>query len=142
MLLCIHLQSMKIRINWDALGVVTSVACAIHCAILPLFIVSLPLFGINIIENHTFEIVMILLAFVIGIYALWHGYKGHHHRKLPIILFVAGISFLFMKEIWHDFHISFLVPAVLLIVSAHFLNFRFCRSHHRAHKEDCNHDHY
>lgn len=133
---------MKMKINWDALGVVTSVACAIHCAILPLFIVSLPLFGINIIENHAFEIVMILIALVIGTYALWHGYKGHHHRKLPILLFIAGMSFLFLKEVWHDYHISFLIPAVLLIVSAHYINFRYCRVHNHAHKEDCNHDHY
>ena len=31
---------MKLKINWDALGITTSVACAIHCAILPLFVIS------------------------------------------------------------------------------------------------------
>lgn len=133
---------MKLKINWDALGVATSVACAIHCAVLPLFIASLPLFGINIIENHVFELIMIFLALAIGVYALWHGYRGHHHRTLPLVLFVAGMSFLILKEVWHDFHLSFLIPAVILIIAAHFLNFRFCRLHNHAHKEDCNHDHY
>ena len=31
------------KINWDAWGILTSVLCAIHCAILPLVISTLPL---------------------------------------------------------------------------------------------------
>ncbi|MCH5600168.1 MerC family mercury resistance protein [Niabella ginsengisoli] len=34
---------MKNRFNWDALGITTSILCAIHCAVLPLFLVALPL---------------------------------------------------------------------------------------------------
>ncbi|HAL95914.1 MAG TPA: MerC domain-containing protein, partial [Chitinophagaceae bacterium] len=33
---------MRFRINWDALGISASIACAIHCALLPLFLSSLP----------------------------------------------------------------------------------------------------
>ena len=54
---------MKLKLNWDALGITTSVACAIHCAVLPLFFSVLPLFGINIIHNIAFEAVMVMLAF-------------------------------------------------------------------------------
>ena len=42
---------MNLKINWDALGITASLACAIHCALLPLFFTSLPILGINIIEN-------------------------------------------------------------------------------------------
>lgn len=130
---------MKFKINWDALGIATSVACAIHCAVLPLILTSLPVFGINIIENTLFELGMILLAIIIGGWSLYHGYKSHHHRVLPIIIFLAGTLFLLAKQIFHSIHIWLLVPAVLSIVSAHFLNFRFCRIHDHAHKEDCDH---
>jgi hypothetical protein len=54
---------MKFKINWDAFGIATSVACAIHCAVLPLILSSLPLFGINIIENQGFELLMISLLY-------------------------------------------------------------------------------
>jgi hypothetical protein len=64
------------RINWDALGIGASLACAIHCAVLPLVLTSLPLFGINIIHNNFFEYFMIGLASVVGTYALWHGHKN------------------------------------------------------------------
>ncbi|MEI9943707.1 MAG: MerC domain-containing protein [Chitinophagaceae bacterium] len=74
---------MKFRINWDALGITASVACAIHCALLPLFLSSLPLFGVNIIHNLAFEAGMVLLAFCIGTYSFYHGYKKHHHSFMP-----------------------------------------------------------
>ncbi len=133
---------MKFKINWDALGITASLACAIHCAVLPLFLVSLPLFGVNIIENHAFEVGMIALAFIVGIYALWHGYRWHHHKLLPIILFTLGIASLILKQVFHELHNIFLVPGVIFIVAGHFLNYRYCRQHNHAHADDCDHDHY
>jgi MerC mercury resistance protein len=107
---------MNFKINWDALGISASIACAIHCALLPLVFTSLPLFGVDIIENIAFEYGMIILALVVGIYSLYHGYKKHHHNILPIALFVAGIGFLFAKQAWHDLQFYFLAPALILIV--------------------------
>jgi hypothetical protein len=117
------------KINWDAVGVATSVACAIHCALLPLILSSLSLFGVNIINNLSFEFVMILIAFCIGTYALYHGWKKHHHSWLPFIFFSGGITLLFCKQLWHNYQLDFLIPAVGLIVTAHYLNYRFCRAH-------------
>lgn len=130
---------MKFRINWDALGVATSVACAIHCALLPLVLTSLPLFGINIINNFSFEIGMILLAFCIGSYALYHGFRKHHHRWIPLIVFAAGFIFLVLKQVFIAYETWILIPAVSLIISAHYFNYRFCRVHQHAHSDDCDH---
>lgn len=117
------------KINWDALGITTSILCAIHCAILPLMVASLPILGINIIENARFEYGMIGLAFLIGSWALWHGYSRHHHRFGPWLLFCAGIGFLLAKQIWHHYQFQLLPFAVLLIVTAHILNYRFSKPH-------------
>lgn len=130
---------MKLRINWDALGIGASVACAIHCALLPLFISSLPLFGINIIHHTGFEVGMIVLALCIGTYSLWHGFKKHHHSIFPLLLFFIGFFFLVLKQLFIHYQTWLLIPAVLLIITAHFLNYRFCRVHNHAHSDDCNH---
>jgi len=130
---------MKLKINWDALGIGASLACAIHCALLPLFLSSLPLFGINIIHHIGFEIGMILLAFFIGSYSLYHGYKKHHHSLLPLSLFIIGILFLILKQFFADYEIWLLVPAVILIVTAHVINYKSCRVHNHAHSDDCIH---
>ena len=130
---------MKSRINWDALGITTSVACAIHCAVLPLFFSVLPLFGVNIIHNIAFETGMILLALGIGIYSLYHGFRRHHHNKMPLFLFIVGIVLLVLRLYFVHYETWLLIPAVVLIVWAHFMNYRFCRVHNHAHADDCNH---
>jgi hypothetical protein len=130
---------MRYRINWDWLGISASVICAIHCALLPLLLTSLPLFGINIIHHLGFELGMIVLALVIGSYSMYHGYKKHHHRLTPWLIFLSGGSFLILKQLFPDYQLFLLVPAVILIVYAHLLNVRSCRSHNHAHADDCRH---
>jgi hypothetical protein len=127
------------KVNWDALGITASVACAIHCAVLPLFLSSLPLFGINIIHNLLFEASMIVLAFAIGTYSFYHGYKKHHHSLFPFSLFTFGIVLLIVKHFFTGYEVILLIPAVFLIVTAHLINFRSCRVHNHAHSDDCNH---
>ena len=135
----IYLPLMKLRINWDALGIGASMACAIHCALLPLFLSSLPLFGMNIIHNTGFEIGMIALALCIGSYSLYHGYKKHHHSILPLLLFFTGFSFLVLKQFFVQYETWLLIPAVAFIITAHLLNYRSCRVHDHGHSDDCNH---
>lgn len=130
---------MRKKFNLDIVGIGTSLACAIHCAILPLFINSLPLFGMNIIDNEAFEFSMIGLSFIIGCVSLYHGYRRHHHSFKPFMIFTAGIIFLISKQLWHDWQYIFLPLAVILIVWAHILNYKSCRIHNHAHSDDCNH---
>ena len=134
-----YICSMLSKINWDALGITASVACAIHCALLPLVLTSLPVFGIEILNNTGFEIMMIVIAAAIGAYSLYHGYKKHHHRAKPLLIFGFGILFLCAKQIWHTQQFWLLPPAVILIVTAHFFNFKYCKKANHCHAEDCSH---
>lgn len=118
---------MNIKLNWDALGIGTSVACAIHCALLPVIVTSLPVFGINIIHNSFFEWGMIALAFVVGVYSLYHGYITHHRSFIPVLIFAVGFIFLVLKQFFIRFEYLFLAIAVLLIITAHYKNYRLCQ---------------
>jgi len=115
------------KINLDVLGITASVLCAIHCAVLPLVLASLPVLGINIIHNVYFEYGMILLAFLVGSWALLHGFRRHHGRLIPLLLFTGGLLLLVAKQIWHAYELRFLPFAVVLIVGAHVLNYRLSR---------------
>jgi hypothetical protein len=115
------------KIHWDTLGIAASLACAVHCALLPLLFTTLPIFGINVIENKAFETLMVAVAFAIGIYSLYHGFKKHHHNLLPVIVFSAGFIFLVLKLFLVKYENWLLVPAVTGIVSAHLINFRACK---------------
>ena len=135
----INFTFMRSKINWDALGIGASMACAIHCALLPLFLTSLPLFGVNIIHHMGFEIGMIVLALLVGTYSLWHGYRFHHHSFQPLLFFFGGFTLLVMKQFFVQYETWLLIPAVVLIITAHLINYKSCRRHNHAHAEDCDH---
>lgn len=116
---------MNIKLNWDGLGIVTSILCAIHCGLLPLLLPALPLFGINIIHNVAFEWGMIALAFFVGMYSLYHGFKKHHHSYQPFLIFFIGFVFLVVKEFMNH-QLILLIGAVILIITAHITNYRLC----------------
>jgi hypothetical protein len=132
---------MNLKINIDFLGIWDSIACAVHCAILPLFLTTLSVFGVNIIHNFWFESGMILLAFLVGMLSLRHGFKRHHRSTVPFLLFTAGMIFLLAKQYWHVYELILLPFAVILIVAAHFFNIRFSRkfqkSREQTAKTDC-----
>lgn len=130
---------MGFRVNWDALGIATSLACAIHCLFLPLLLTSLPVIGLEWLVSEGFEIFMILLAFAIGVNALYHGYRKHHHTWLPMLLFSVGFLFLTARLWWHEAELFLLIPAVIGIVSAHYLNYRRCKKSKKCHTSDCDH---
>ena len=109
------------------MGLISSLACAIHCAILPLVVASFPLFGINIIHNRAFEILMICLAVAIGAVSLIHGYRKHHNRLMPLAFFCLGACLLMAKQYWHEHELKLLPFAVLFICLAHLTNLRLNR---------------
>ena len=127
---------MNIKINWDAMGIGTSIACAIHCAVLPIMLSSLPILGINIIHNLFFEWGMIALAFAVGSYSLFHGYVKHHRSFIPVIIFSVGFIFLVLKQFFPQYEYLFLTIAVVLIISAHYYNYRLC------HQSKCSSPHH
>ena len=110
------------------LGVGASIACAVHCAILPLFLTALSVFGVNVIHNLWFESGMICLTLAVGLLSLHHGFIRHHRSPVPFILFSVGMIFLFAKQYWHNYELFLLPFAVILIISAHIFNFRYSRN--------------
>lgn len=129
---------MNIKLNWDALGIGTSILCAIHCALLPVLMSALPIFGIDIIHNPFFEWGMITLAFVVGSYSLFHGYVKHHRSAKPVLIFSFGFIFLVLKQFFPAYETPLLLIAVALIISAHYYNYRLC---HRSRCASPHHKH-
>jgi hypothetical protein len=118
---------MKLKIDADLIGMGVSIACAVHCAILPVFLSGLSVWGVNMIHNFWFETIMIVLAFMVGMYSLRHGFVRHHRCPTPFLLFATGMLFLLAKQFWPVYELILLLFAVILIISAHIFNFRYTR---------------
>jgi hypothetical protein len=113
----------------DKLGIITSVACAIHCTLIPLLLSSLPFLGINGLHNKAIEYGMIGLAFIFGLFSLVPGYKKRPLGRLSLLLFGAGFVFLLINQSTGERWLYFLVPAAATaIISAHILHLRSCRN--------------
>lgn len=133
----LYLCVATMKVNLDTIGITASIICAIHCAILPLFVTSLPVFGSNIVENIWFELCMVAIAFIVGASSLYHGFKKHRRSFLPLIVFSLGFGFLILKLFFIEYEKWLLIPAVFGIVFAHIINYRSC--HHYAHYGSSNH---
>ncbi len=130
---------MKLHINWEALGATAALVCAIHCAIFPFLLTSLPLFGVNLLDNIYLEVFLILAAVIIGSISLSHGFRRHHHRFLPLVSFAAGMTLMILYQFSHSGRLWLLIPSTLLILLAYYLNWKFCKRAKHCHASDCNH---
>lgn len=119
----------KIKLNADRLGIITSIACAIHCTVLPLLVSSISLFNFDILENKAIEWGMISLALAFGSLSLYHGYAHHHKKNIPVILFATGFFFLILNQVIAERFVFIFIPlSAVCIISAHVLNIYFCRN--------------
>lgn len=126
--------SMIQKINLDKIGIGASLLCAVHCALLPVVFTTLPLLGVELLENERLELGFILFSLVVGSVALYNGYTKHHGRKLPLTLFIIGISLLFFANFFLEggMEISIKMTGAAAIISAHIINWRSCRECERC----------
>ncbi|CAN5480294.1 MerC domain-containing protein [soil metagenome] len=117
----------KPKLEADNIGMTASILCAVHCAVVPLLITSLPLLGLGFLANPWFEWSMITFALCIGVYAISLSYFRAHRRLLPTILLLLGFAIIILGHIfitsWRE---AIVVPiGGLLIATAHFVNYRY-----------------
>lgn len=123
-----------------------SILCAVHCAIVPLLITSLPLLGLGFLANPWFEWGMITFAVFIGFYAIGLSYFRSHHRVLPLVLLFGGFLIIIIGHLyvtsWRE---AIIVPfGGLLIATAHFFNYKYtmiCRADNTLFHLKHNHPH-
>ena len=108
-------------LTWDHLGIGTSLLCAAHCAILPLFVSSMPVFGMNVIENKWIEAITFLFSFVFGFAALRRRHADGKN-KLLLLMFCAGFIALITSQVMDELEWILVPVAALLITAAHLLN--------------------
>lgn len=125
----------------DHLGIAASIACAIHCAALPLMITALPLLGLEFLTNIWVEIFMISLSLVVGFSSLSYSYPLHK-KMLPIFILVIGFFLIAAGHfILKDLE-AIIVPAGgFTIAAAHLINWKYsriCKHPVNHHTSNCN----
>ena len=116
----------------DHIGMTASTLCAVHCAVVPVLITSLPLLGLSFLANPWVEWSMIILALFIGAFAIGASYFRAHHKRLPMLLLIIGFLIIITGHLfiigWRE---AIILPiGGLLIAAAHFFNAKSCRQMH------------
>lgn len=124
----------------DRLGAAASLACAAHCAAMPLLVGLLPLIGLGFLaEEHT-ELALVGLSIGVGSLSLIPSYARKHRRWRPLLLFAFGASLIIAVKLLAEEGSRLEAPAMalgaLLIALAHMINRRLCRSCAACHPVD------
>lgn len=141
-----HPHSHRGAVNWDGLGAGVSIACAIHCAALPLVFGLLP--GVQLamrswdtewqglaqwlLWSHEAERMVVSTVIVFASIVLVRGFLQHRER-LPLIVAVFAGALMATGAFghWHSddlLHISLQVIGGLGMAAAHVLNLRRLRN--------------
>ncbi len=119
----------------NKLSIFLSIACAIHCLMMPIVVVFLPFLSVYFEQYHWVEILIVFSTIILGTNSILHGYKYHHQNKIPAYLFVLGIGFLTTSSVLHfvfDMHnmpqqIINIIGA-LFSASAQIYNLKLCKN--------------
>ena len=101
-----------------------SIACMVHCVILPLLILALPVLARWLSIPESAHIWLLAFAAPAAILALSLGYRLHRHR-VPVIAGASGLALLSTAILVEGAaETALTVAGSVLIVSAHVLNLR------------------
>lgn len=118
----------RLSSNGDRIGMVGSVLCALHCALLPILIALLPTLGLGGAALVDFDQAFTVFASVLGITMLSLGWRRHRAFQAWLAL-IPGLALVW----WGSFsglhthsteHVLVMVIGGLAIAAAHLINLR------------------
>lgn len=113
---------------WDGLGTTLSLACAVHCAVLPFLLTLLPLTGLAFLKNERLETGMILTSLSVAVFALARGFGWHRDWRVPAVgllgAVIWGCGHIFLEQPWEGLAMGL---GGVHFAAAHWLNLRLCK---------------
>ncbi|AWV07943.1 MerC domain-containing protein [Marilutibacter maris] len=126
----------------DRVGAVGSLLCAVHCALLPVLIATLPSLGVTGWFDDGFELAFVVFATGLGLFSVVWGYRRHRAVR-ALSLLIPGLLVLWAGVLYRPLHEALLPHAVAmtfggtLVGLAHLANLRL--NHGHVHDASCAH---
>ena len=124
------MASVKYKTFGDWVGISASVLCTIHCVLLPLLVTTLPVFGIEVLENFWLEIALLALTAIIGGWAIYRGFKNYNASAKWLWWFGFGMLALTLGNFVENELLEYglKITATIAIVRAHYGNIIHCKN--------------
>ncbi len=109
----------------DLFGIGVGLACAIHCALMPLILTS-GVFASSAFFNHWFlDVAFFSASLYFAFHSLLKSFGKVHNNPLPLVLAFVGFVFIAYVILTHDHgKVLFSVIGGVLLALAHVLNLR------------------
>src|SRR5471032_1982079 len=90
--------------RWDRAGILVSGACAVHCTLLPLLIVAVPVLGLGRLLDDRIEWAFVVTTALVGATAHVRAYMRDHRHVAPGLIFAAGFSLVLGARLFLEEH--------------------------------------
>lgn len=125
---CQQIPDDRLQSAGDRIGMWASIACAVHCALLPLALVLAPALGLGMVGWLDIDQIFVLVATVLGVAMLALGYRSHRAVSVWLLL-LAGLTLVWLNAFspLHEhglWHAVMMVSGGLMIALAHWRNTR------------------
>ena len=116
----------------DGIGVLSTSLCALHCLLVPIFLVAGTALPASFFTEESFHEIMLAISFPAAVIAFGIGCRQHKDR-LVLILGSIGIAGLFLAAfVLHDLigetgEVMVTVSSAVLLIIAHVRNYRICQ---------------
>lgn len=125
-------ESTTQKVDLDSVGTTASLACAVHCALMPVVVTFLPLIGLGFLANKATDWIIWVMIATVGIVSLGRGYRKHTNRG-ALILLSLGLLLLGLGHLTenkeHGLGLVAVLVGGLLVASSHWLNRSLCRAY-------------
>ena len=123
---------MNTQLKADKLSITLSMACMIHCLLMPSFLILTSGFIALTIDNELIHKVFLILVIPISLYALISGFQNHKITSY-MYLGISGLWLLIFAVFFGDGVFGELAEQILtflgslIVAYSHYQNFQACR---------------
>ena len=114
----------------DRTGIALSVACGVHCALVPFVIGAAALLPVKWLVSESTELWLLAGSLVIALSSLLSSYWLKHRRKLCLVFLLPGLAVLglvLLGYVSEQLEPWIVVAGASSIAVGHLVNIRLCR---------------
>ena len=125
-------QEMNTQVKADKLSITLSLACMIHCLLMPSFLILTSGFLALSIDNELIHRVFLIIVLPVSLYALITGYQNHKILSY-LYLGISGLWLLFFavffgEGVFGEFtEKSLTLIGSMIVASSHYKNYKACK---------------
>ena len=125
-------QEMNTQVKADKLSITLSLACMIHCLLMPSFLILTSGFLALSIDNELIHRVFLIIVLPVSLYALITGYQNHKILSY-LYLGVSGLWLLFFavffgEGVFGEFaEKSLTLIGSIIVATSHYKNYKACK---------------